>query len=1025
MVGGVIGVTAGTAGAVTKATAVAGSFKSPNGTTTTIPAGITKNQVIGTLVLTISRTVTKKAFLNQTITLTVKDTTGHTGSFTAFTSVNSTSHLAPSVVGPGTVSTPCALTAKTAAHFAAGATAYLKITCGISKTPGVKSTTGTTATAVFTWRTLRVESITGQGKVNVAAADSSTYLATTVTTSYKFTKATATAAVYGVAAPTAPAKVLLNNDTNRPSPPAVLGAVGSPAGSWTLTLTSGKTGTIPVGTATHHTRFNHPTADGVLATGHVEITVLPHGGKSAVTCAGTKAIAFDGLPKVTVTSVTGTTLVATKIKVTDALAGSNGCTGFFAPNVLTVVFTTTVHFTKATAFIKLSITTVKYSVAPKTATGTVDVSDQFFKTSTTPALTGTNQTTTTFPITTSTNAIVSNAYVHVGTVKTIAPTAYDQPIGTVSVVESPPAGGSVPKGYVCLTLLGSTRTTTGTGIHGHTGTHHATGRTTVVPPGASAFYGTMTFNTSKAPTVKVTSGNGAVGTVAFVTTGLSAQTLEFQVTSASTAASTYTVSGLFVNANTHTTRRPLVTAYYSASSTCKAASGAPTDHAAVAFTTGKKISQEIYGVTAAATAVQELEHAFPATGRTTTCTFFGKAMLLGSHSVSNQNCHSTCPRLTETTVPLGPTGTRFLARTERPVILATSKTYTDSLASQYLAGTLTTGTLLTSPTSLTPVTRTALRVEGISHVYVMGGPLAIDTTVVNAIETMPVYRCGGNGLARNALNQTGTIQVTRIGGATLYATAAMIAETPPISEVGMLRLPAAYAGGPTKHGLYNDTTGIGSTNVASGGSLHTAILANGQEFQDAEAASALAYNTEVPVLLTMPTKLVTQAQTALVALHVRQVIVMGGTLAISNTVVKTLEAMTVTGHPLSVLRIAGKDYTDTAVQLAKMELNDTSTAGLGWDPTSLLIARGNGFTDGIAGAVVERYITKVTTSHEPAPLLLTENQTTVGTYLTTFLKSAGKGYDTATPPHTIIHLVVLGGPLAVTPTIIDQMQADL
>ncbi|MDA8316919.1 MAG: cell wall-binding repeat-containing protein [Actinomycetota bacterium] len=996
MVGGMIGVAAGTAGATTS-TAVAGSFKSPNGTTTTIPAGTTKNQVIGTLVLTVARTVTKTKFLTQVVTLTVKDTTGHIGSYTAFTKVNSTGRLVPSVVGPGAVTaTSCAVATKTVVHFTTTATGYLKITCKIAKTAGTITSHGKTATAVFTWHTLRVESITGQGKVNVAVADTTGYGTSPTHVTYSFTPTAATAAVYGVAAPTAPFKVLLKNDTNRPTPPAGLGQVGAPAGNWTLTLSSGAL------TKTHKTTPTYnpdPTARGVLTTGHVKITIEPHTGKSV--CVTTKTVAFDGLPKVAVASVTGTTVVATKIKVTDALSGNNGCTGFFAPNVLTVDFTTTVHFTKATATIVISITTVKYSVAPKTATGTVTVSDVFFRSSST--LSGVTATATqTQGLTiTSTNAIVSAADVVVKTLKTIAPTGYDQPIGTVSVVEWAP--GSVPKGYVCLTVLGSTRDTTGTGIRGDSvvGTlHKATGWSTATfPPAAS---NTVHFNTSSAPTVKVTSGNGAVGTAAFVTSGVAALTLEFQVTAASSVASTYTVSGLSVNANTRTTQRPLVTAYYSASATCKAASGKPTDHVAVLFTTGKKISQEIYGVTAAATAVQELEHAFPATG------------------VTYEN--TTCPKLTET-VPEG--ATSFLARTERPVILATSKTYTDSLASQYLAGTLTTGTLLTSPTALTPVTRTALRVEGISHVYVMGGPLAIDTTVVNAIETMPVYRCGGNGLARNHLNQTGTIQVTRIGGPTLYATAAMIAETPPVSEVAGLKLPAAYAGGPTKHGLYNDTTGIGSTNVASGGALATAILANGQEFQDAEAASALAYNTEVPVLLTMPTKLVTQAHTALVALHIRQVIVMGGTLAITNTVVKAVEAMTVTGHPVSVLRVAGKDYTDTAVQLAKMELNDTMTAGRGWDPTSLLIARGNGFTDGIAGAVVERYITRVTSSHEPAPMLLTENQTTVGTYLTTFLKTAGKGYDTATPPHTISHLVVLGGPLAVTPTIIAQMQADL
>jgi putative cell wall-binding protein len=994
MVGGVIGVTAGTAGAVTT-TAVAGSFKSPNGATTSIPAGTTKNQVIGTLVLTVSRTVTKTKFLAQTVKLTVKDTTAHVGSYTAFTAVNSVAHLAPSNVGPGFVSTACTLTTKTNTHFSTAATAYKSVTCQISKTAGTVTAHGKTATAVFTWRTLRVESITGQGKVNVAAADLTGYGTAPTHVTYTFTPPAATAATYGVAAPTTPFKVLLNNLTTRPVPPAGLGTVGSPAGSWSLTLTSGALTKTHPATPTYNP---NPTARGVLGTGHVQITVEPHTGHS--TCVGTKTVAFDGLPKVTVTSATGTTVAATKIKISAALSGNNGCTGFFAPNVLTVIFATTVHFTKATAFIKITITTVKYSVAPKTATGTVTVSDKFYKSSTTPKTTFTNHTTTTTPghITTSTNAIVSAAYVHVGTVKTIAPTSYDQAIGTVSVVES--AAGSVSKGYVCLTLVGSTRTSTGTGIHGHTGTHHATGRTTHVPPSAS-FYGTMAFNTTAgAPTIKVTSGNGAVGTAAFVTPGVAAETLEFQVTSASTLASTYTVSGLFVNSNTHTTRRPLVTAFYSASPTCKAASGAPTDHAAVLFTTGKKISQEIYGVTAAATAVQALEHSFPATGADT-----------------------SCPKLKETTQ--NPGATSFLNRTERPVILATSKTYTDSLASQYLAGTLTTGTLLTTPTSLTPVTRTALRVEGISHVYVMGGPLAIDTTVVNAIETMPVYRCGGNGLARNKLNQTGTIQVTRIGGATLYATAAMIAQTPPVSEVGSLRLPAAYAGGPTKHGLYNDTTGVGSTKVVSGGYLKTAILADGQEFQDAEAASVLAYTKEIPILLTMPTKLVTQAKTGLVALHVRQVIVMGGTMAITNTVVKSLEAMTITGHPLSVLRIGGKDYTDTAVQLAKMELNDTTTAGLDWDPTALLIARGNGFTDGIAGAVVENYIETATTSGTPAPMMLTENQTTVGTYLTTFLKTAGAGYDTATPPHTISHLVVLGGPLAVTPTIIAQMQALL
>jgi putative cell wall-binding protein len=979
MVGSMIGVAAGTAGA---ATVVVGSFKSPNGTTTSIPSGTTKNQVIGTLVLTISRTVKKATFTGQTITLTVKDTTTHAGSYAAFTKVNSTAHLQPAVVGPGTVSTACALTTKTnhtataGQHFSAAATAYLKITCTIAKTAGTVTATGKTATAVFTWRTLRVESITGQGTVNVAVAD-------TLTATDHFTKTTATAAKYTTAAPTSPKKVLLKNDTTRPVPPVGLAQEGATVGSWSLKLTAGAAGT-------------HPTARGVLTSGHVKITIEPHTGHSV--CVTTKTIAFDGLPKVAVAAVTSTTLAATKIKISDSLSGNNGCTGFFAPNVLTVTFTSTVHFTKATGFITISITTVKYSVAPKTATGTVTVSDIFFRSSATPTGTALTATNTQGVTITSTNAIVSAAYVHVATLKKISPTAYDQPIGTIAVVESAP--GSVTKGYVCITLTASTRTTTGTGIYGHTSTanpitphatsHHATGRTTTVPP-PSPKATDMNFNTTSKPTVKVTSGNGAVSTVGFSTTGLVSKTVYFEVTAASTTPSTYTVSGLAVNGNTRTTRRALVTAFYSASSTCTAATGKPTDHAAVAVTTGKKISTEIYGSTAAGTAVQELEHAFPALAGTT----------------------RSCPRVTPR---IFGTATSFLGRTERAIVLATSKTYPDALASQYLAGRLGTGTVLTAPTALTLVTATALRVEGISHVYVAGGPLAVDTTVVSKIETMPVYRCGGNGLARNSLNQTGTIQVTRIGGQTLYTTAEMLAETPPADAVNHLRLPAAYTGGPTSHGQYNDTTGIGSTKVASGGFLATAILADGQEFQDAEAASALAWNTSIPILLTTPTALSAQAKTGIVNLHIRQVIVMGGTKAITNTVVKAVAAMTVTGHPVSVLRVGGKDYTDTAVQLAKLEVNDTPTAGLDWDPTTLLIARGNGYTDGIAGAVLEHLVTT-------APQLLTESQTTVGTYLTTFLKTAGKAYDTAT--NKVTHLLIEGGPLAVTPAIIAQMVTDL
>jgi putative cell wall-binding protein len=772
-------------------------------------------------------------------------------------------------------------------------------------------------------------------------------------------------ATYPSPGPTTPAHILLAATTTRPVPPVAEGVNGQTASSWALIIT---------GAATH----------GITAGAHVKITIQPHTG--VANCPATNAIAFDGTPKVSVTTAgtTGTTLAATKIKVSaGVLSGNNGCTGFFAPNVFTVDFTSTVKFGKTGGKVTVLITTVKYSVAPKTTAGTVDVSDTYFHNGSTGI--GQNATTGQGTVVTSTNAIVSHAFAQVKTLKSIAPTAYDQPIGTISVVES--VAGSVPKGYVCVTFHGSTRTTTGTGDHGNSGiTNHATGWSTAVPPSGSTG---VEFNTSAKPTVKVASGNGTATTAAFVTTGLKAYTLSFEVTAASSTASTYTLSGLAVNGNDHTKAMPLITVYYDSTATCGAATGAPTDHVAVAFTTTRLVSEEIYGTTAAGTAAAELEHRFSADG-----TYY------------------SCPVVTFTL------GTDYLGRTERPVIVATDSTYPDALASQYLAGQLDTGTLLTSPTSLPAVTINALRAEGISHVYVVGGPLAVSTTVVAQIETIPVYRCGGTGLARNHTNQTGFIQVTRIWGPTQYDTAQKIDEFISSTRVdygGGVKLAGAYSGGPTGHGAYNDTTGIGSTKVVSGGYLKTAIVSSGAEYQDAEAASVLAYSTGLPIVLTTPTGLSPQAATTLQVLHIRQVIVMGGPLAVSNTVVKAIEALTITGHAVSVLRVAGKDYTDTAVQLAKMEVADTSTLGLGWSPDTLLIARGNGFTDGIAGAVVNSYGT--------SPLLLTENPTTVGTYLTTFLKVAGSGYDTTGTK--VSFLIILGGPLAVTPSTIAQMQTDL
>jgi putative cell wall-binding protein len=925
--GGSLVALSGVAGAATTTKATISA------TTKTLATWVGTNQPAGTIVITLTAAGTLSG---KTITLTATNTPA-TGSV-VFSTAKATSS--------GVLITKGA-TYPTGVKGVGTATITIKVT---TKATGNKGK--------ITVHTVRYTT-------NAAAHKAKKVKVTPAATGITFNPTHVFNATYPAVGPTTPDFVNLSALTIRPVPPIGEGAVSHLVSGWALTIG---------GTAT----------EGIVAGAHVKITIAPHTFTKVTNgCAQTNAVAFATTPKVSVTA-TGTkhtTVAPTKIKVSSgSLSGNNGCTGFFAPNVFTVDFTSNVKFNHNTGKLTILITTVKYSVATNTAVGTVNVSDTFYRSAT--GLVATYHTETTTGVT-STNAVVSHAYVTVKTVKTVAPKSFDATIGTISVVES--IASTVPKGYVCLSLHDSTRAV----AKGWRNTTTYTG--TVNSP--------FTFNSASKPTVKVSGGNATASTAA-LTTVTPRYVLSFKVTAASKTnkPSSFTVSGLAVNDNaTNPTAAPLVTAWYSTTATCgpRIANGigatTPTDNVAVAFTTSRKHVQQIYGQTAAATAVAELETVFSARGTTT-----------------------TCPKATFGT-------TSFLGRTERPVVLATDKTYPDALASQYLAGRLGTGTLLSTVTSLPSVTANALRAEGISHVYVVGGPLAVSTTVLNAIATMPVYKCGGNGLQRNLDGQTSFIQITRIWGQTAYDTAQQIAQFVPANRVGAENAAAAYAGGPTGHGAYNNTTGSASAKPSSSGPLKTAILAAGTEFQDAEAASALAYHTGLPVLLTTPTALSSQAATAIVNLHVQQVLVMGGPLAVTNTVVSTLEAMTVTGRKVSVLRIGGKDYTDTAVQLAKFEVGeDETTMGPGWDPTTLAVTRGNGFTDGIAGAVLEHG------TFTGLPILLTENPTTVGTYLANFLKLAGVGYATETGfPERATSLIILGGPLAVTPTIIAQMQTDL
>lgn len=488
------------------------------------------------------------------------------------------------------------------------------------------------------------------------------------------------------------------------------------------------------------------------------------------------------------------------------------------------------------------------------------------------------------------------------------------------------------------------------------------------------------FDSAADPKVEVTAGDETVSpSVTFQATGpTGASAVMADVTSASTGAGAFSVTGLTVDAPP--TPGPITVTVTSGSS-ASCAGDTTAVGSVTAFTVGRATAvTQVYGPTADATAAAELEHQFDGEG-------------------------TACP---------GRSGAR-------PVVLATDANYPDALASAYLASYLQTGELLTPTTTLSAVTADAIRDEGITNVYVVGGPLAVSTAVVKQLETTLAYNCGGASPITAA--HPVYVQVTRIYGQTQYDTAEWVAEYPAATNVGSVDVAGAY--GTTNRtggmGRYNDTAGSASSAPSTSSALPTAIVATGLSFQDAESASVLSYADHLPILLTTTSTLSPEVASAISALQVKQVIVMGGPLAVSNAVVTSLKALGV-----SVLRIAGQTDTDTAVQLADFEMGSAiGHVGLGWTGTGrIAVARGNYYTDGLAGAVVGAGQSH-THSAQPEPLLLTANPSTLGPYLTAFLQQAGTSGIDGDAADVVNALTVLGGPDAVTPTQIQTMRADL
>jgi hypothetical protein len=553
------------------------------------------------------------------------------------------------------------------------------------------------------------------------------------------------------------------------------------------------------------------------------------------------------------------------------------------------------------------------------------------------------------------------------------------------------------------------------------------------------------------PTWSVTPGantagfSAAAGPASVVNDG---QVLQLPVTAASNGPAVWTASGLVVTTapgfHTHADGPVWAAAYWVegpvTSTSCADAdlySGGPglftTLNTAnplqlgyVQLTTVTELANSIYGATTEATAAQALEHQFD----------YAKGECVGNQFPEFLNG-----------------GAVFLGR---------SDDYHDVLGAAYPAGADDTGVLLTPVNSLDQNALNAIRLEGVQTVYLLGGVNAQSQANFLQLSQTPSYLCGGVTPRFNILGQPEDLTVIRIGGATSNDTNQMLAEF--VGAQPIFPVPGAV-GAFANPSLFNDTgSGISAppSPALIGATQNSAILTTDASFQDAVSGSTVAYGWPLPLIITDPGSLSPQALNALYNDHITQIFLLGGTGAVSDTVVTQLGAL-----GFAVLRIAGIDASDTSTQFASFTLA-AGVAPLGgalhliglaapnidfnWDRFTartageitfvdhnitahvVLLARGDFFGDATTASVLAIH-NGLFGGENLNPLVLSESPSVLGTYVTGFLNEAGLAVSglagsTAgfgpnswqgqnTPTSSVYVIQPVGGPVALTPALLN------
>lgn len=226
------------------------------------------------------------------------------------------------------------------------------------------------------------------------------------------------------------------------------------------------------------------------------------------------------------------------------------------------------------------------------------------------------------------------------------------------------------------------------------------------------------------------------------------------------------------------------------------------------------------------------------------------------------------------------------------VYVASGTSYPDALAATPAAISGQAPVVLTKPGSLPAVTLSAINDLNPSEVIILGGEGAV------------------SGEVETALTESTSAQVTRIGGANRYDTAANIAES-----------------------WIPDAT-------------DTIYLASGSEFADALAVGPLAGINEDPVLLTRQGSVPPETLEAIAAIDPQRIVLLGGEARINDDVFLELSA----GY--DVERMAGLDrYATAAIISSEMPESD-----------SVYLVSGLNFADALSGGALAGF--------EGAPLVL-------------------------------------------------------